>query len=109
MELYISGVQVPKLGSWLDTLSRAHLVQKQDKEAALASILAQVAVALAPEKLTSINSAWKRFLNHSFFLESREENKELEMRKELDEVKEMKISISKDKSGKLVLSGLKDL
>lgn len=111
MELYTSGVKVPRLGSKLDILSRAYLTHKINKEVAIGKILAYSASGVSkPEVSRDITSIWRNYVNLSYFLE--EETRELEsaMLAEYEKTKHisLKANVIVDSSGsrKVMISGI---
>ena len=82
MELYTTGVKVPKLGSRLDRLSREFLYRKADKDLSLASLIAHIASAAGNNTLgnnqwhNNINRIWQEYVGQSFYNESNRKRQE---------------------------------
>lgn len=110
MELYTSGVKVPKLGTHLDRLSREYLTHKSNREVAFAKLLAYSAAGSADEKITrEINSIWRDYVNLSYFLEESSRAREASMMKEYESMKDIKLtakSVGKGTDQHIVISGI---
>ncbi len=110
MELYTSGVKVPRLGTPLDRLSRAYLTHKLNRELAFTKLLAYTASNTGGEKITrEVNSIWRDYVNLTYFLEDDVRNSEALMMKEYEAVKDLKLTATTVGTGankEIVISGL---
>ena len=111
MELYVSGVKVPKLGSLLDIQARGYLTKRVSKEIAFAELLAQVAIGVgggAKGWADKIKSVWSKYISAVYYLQDEIEVQETRMREEYEYWKKVKPKIYKEK-GKpgLYVKGIK--
>lgn len=110
MELYTSGVKVPKLGSPLDRLSREYLTHRSNREVALAKLIGYSAAASGDEKITrEINNIWRDYVNLSYFLEESSRAREASMMKEYESMKHLQLtakSVGKGEDQQIVISGI---
>ena len=109
MELYVSGVSVPKLGSIQDVIARKYLVKKAQKDVYLNRLTAQIASGIGAgdsKWLKSITEMWNNYVGLAFYMESEIEQREEHMRAEYDLIKDLKPVMFKDKDGRLKVSGI---
>jgi hypothetical protein len=116
MELYVSGVKVPTLGSFQDKVLRQFLTKRAVREVNKNKVVALSAVAMAnmsktpSETVKEILHAFSDYVNMELFLENVREETELMMRDEYEFWRKVrpKINISKDgKGASLSVSSLK--
>ena len=108
MELFVSGVQVPKLGSLMDKMSRSYLLRKTNKEISLNKLIAHIATAAGEGKewSTAISKIWNGYLNISYGTENEEDQRETNMQQEYMYWKTIKPKLTKDSKGQLVVTDL---
>jgi hypothetical protein len=110
MELYVSGVAVPKLGSLQDRLARQYLARRADKEVAKNKVLAMAAVASGgPDNdkwAKEVSSVFGNYVNLELFLEGEVEKQERDMQREFEYWKTVKPTVVKGKDGSLSVKGI---
>lgn len=110
MELYVSGVQVPKLGSLMDRTARSYLFKRVNKEVTINRLLAQIATGVGgdgnKEWSNTISGIWNNYLNLAYYTEDETEQRETDMQEEYAFWKTIKPKIIKDAKGKLTVTGL---
>ena len=103
LDLFTSGVQVPKLGSRLDVLSRAFLTRKTNKDVSFAKLLAYTAANNADSKAREdITRIWSEYLDQSYYQESTLKRVEANMLAEYEKVKDLRLSATVSKNGIVV-------
>jgi len=115
MELHVSGVEVPKLGSAKDKILRHYLIKKASKEVSKNKVMAFMALAVAnlsksPQKtLDEILRTWNDYVNQELYLEAVNEQQETDMREEFEFWRKIspKVNIRKDGGLELSVSSLK--
>jgi hypothetical protein len=72
MELYTSGVKMPKFGSNLDIMARRYLFKKANKDLTFASLVAHIASSAgnSREWTDNISRIWNEYVNLSSYSES---------------------------------------
>lgn len=112
MELFVSGVAVPKLGSIQDVMARQYLTKRSKKEVALNSLMAHMASEIptspSPEWRRSISNLWNNYVNMAYFLEDELEIRERDMQEEFERWRHVRPTVHKDKNGRLIIKGLLD-
>lgn len=110
MELYVSGVKVPKLHSIQDKMARAYLTKKVVKEVSFNKILAQIAVGVGgPDSKNwsrEIGAMWSNYANQAFYMDDEVSKREQEMQEEFQTWKQVTPEIHFSKEG-LKLTKLK--
>ena len=109
MELYVSGVKVPKLGSLQDRILRNYLTKRASREVGKNKLLAQIATAVGGESKewsSAISRIWSDYVNMEFFLEGADDEREADMKNQFEYWTKVKPVIVKDKDGKLSVKGL---
>lgn len=116
MELHLSGVKVPRLGSLHDRIYREYLTKRAVKKVNQTKVVAQAAIAVAnmsktpKETVEAIVHAFSDYVNMELYLENVRTETEQMMRDEYEYWKKSrpKVNISKDgKSLSLSMSSLK--
>lgn len=116
MELHLSGVKVPKLGSIHDKLYREYLTKRALKEVNKNKVMAQAAIAMANvsktprETVQAVIDAFSDYVNMELFLENVKYETEQILRDEYEFWRKVrpKIKINKDgKGATLSVSSLK--
>lgn len=110
MELYVSGVEVPKLGSSKDIVLREYLVYKANKEVTKNKIFVQSALVAASEHQEiqkKLTGTWNDYVNMELYLEEQKVELERSMQEEYTYWKTVKPKISKDEKGNFTVSGIK--
>lgn len=108
----MSGVDMPRLGSYQDVVLRQYLVKKASTEVykhKLFTYMAMAMTSLAKDPkplLDAISSTWNDYVNMEMFQENITAQKEQDMREEYDFWKKVKPKINIGKDGKLSVSGL---
>lgn len=110
MELYVSGVEVPKLGSLKDRMLRQYLARKANKEIALNKMLAQIASASGGPGNDawhkSISSTFNNYVNMELYLEGEIEKREDSMMQDFEYWKTVKPVAIIGKDGGLTIKGI---
>lgn len=119
MKLHLSGVKLPKLGSIQDRIYRDYLVKEAQLEAKKTEMVMLMTLtnptiqdpAKYREWSGSIKGLWTQYLSMLLNVELPEHTKkEVEMLEYYQNtMKHAKLKLSKDKAGKLKLSGLEKL
>lgn len=103
LDLFTSGVQVPRLGSRLDVLSRAFLTRKTNREVSFAKLLAYAAANNAEGKAREdISRVWSEYLDQSYYQESTLKRVEANMLAEYEKVKDIKLQATISRDGLVV-------
>lgn len=110
MELYVSGVEVPKLGSLKDVMARQYLARRANKEIALNKMLAQIASSNGGAGNTewhkSISSTFNNYVNMALYLEGEVEKREEDMQEQFKYWKTIKPVAIIGKDGGLTIKGI---
>lgn len=111
MELYFSGVSIPRLGSIKDFVLRDYLVKQARKEVHKNQLMAYSAMAMAAlvkskELQGAILKTWNDYLNLEMFMEGQKEQEELDMREEYEFWKSVKPKLNIGKDGSVSVSGI---
>lgn len=110
MELYVSGAEVPKLGSFKDKIARQYLSRKSEVEVSKYKLLALSAIASAgpnnQDWTRTVSSAFSNYSNLEFYLEDEIKRREVDMRFEFEQWRNVRPSIVKDKDGNLSIKGI---
>ena len=110
MELFTSGVKVPKLGSLQDRMARGYLTHKLNREIAYAKLLAYTASNTEDEKVSrEINNIWREYVNVSCFLGENVRAREMKMMQEYENIKDIKLAatcVGKGTDKKVVITGI---
>ncbi len=116
MKLHVSGVKVPRLGSVEDRVIRQYLTKEAQKETKKAQLLALIAINSAQttdqneasEWLNKVRKIFNVYLGLEYGVEIPEQTEiEVKMSNYYEKVvKKMKLKLSKDGTGQLVVSGL---
>ncbi len=110
MELYVSGVKVPKLGSSADIVLRNYLIYKANKEVTKNKIFVQTALVTAanhPEIQKKITETWNDYVNMELYLEEQRVELERSMQEEYAYWKTVKPKVVQDEKGNFKVSGIK--
>lgn len=110
MELYVSGVQVPKLGSSKDIVLRDYLIYKANKEVTKNKIFVQsslVTAAAHPEIQKRLTETWNDYVNMELYLEEQRVEMERSMQEEYAYWKTVKPKVTTDAKGNFTVSGIK--
>lgn len=103
LDLYTSGVKVPKLGSSLDILSRAFLTKRTNKEVSFAKLVAYAAASNSDGKAKEdITHIWSEYLDQAYYQESTLKKNEAHMLAEYEKVKDLKLTATVSKGGIVV-------
>lgn len=109
VDLYLSGVKVPKLGSSQDIVLRKFLTNRSSKEVYLNKLLARTALNTSEGKkelIDDVTSSWNDYVNLVFYLENTKEEKTKEMMEEYEVWKKIMPKVKLGKDGKLVVTGI---
>lgn len=109
MELFVSGVKVPRLGSYADRMAREYLIKRASKEVYLNKIIAQIAqntAGTSKEISQAVTNSWNEYVNHAFFLEDKKQQRENDMQDEYKFWKKIKPKLKISKTGALSVTGL---
>jgi len=109
MDMLLSGIQVPKLGSVQDRTLRAFMTKKIGREVAQVKLLAQIASASGGSDkswVRTISSIWKDYLRSSYHLEAEHENLENDMLEEYKKFAHIRPKLVIEKDGTLKVKGI---
>ena len=110
MELFVSGVKVPKLGSLQDVIARQYLVKKAQKEITLNKLQAQMAMVSNPNPESgwsnTISQMWNSYVNTACYMEDEVHLREEEMQLEFEHWKTIKPVMYKDENGHVKVKGI---
>lgn len=109
MELFVSGVKVPKLGSYADRMARDYLIKRASKEVYRDKLLVQIAQNTAgdsKEISQHIVNTWNDYVGFAYFMDDKKYQKEVDMRKEYDFWKKVRPKLKLQGKDKLTVSGI---
>lgn len=112
MQLYVSGVEVPKLNSPKDIVLREFLVKEANREIHRNKVMAYNALAVAnlskngTELVKEISKSWNDYVNVALFMEEVNAQVEMDMQQEYAFWKNVAPKINIGKNGKITVSGL---
>lgn len=110
MELYVSGLKVPKLNSLNDRMARSYLLKRVGKEIALNKILAQIAIGVSEpgDKVwtRTITNLWGEYITKAYYMDSQEDESANDMAQEYKEWVNKKLKLEIQKDGSISLKGL---
>lgn len=110
MELYVSGVKIPKLGSSKDIVLREFLIYKANKEVTKNKIFVQTALVTAAQHTEiqrKLTDTWNDYVNMELYLEEQKVEMERSMQEEYAYWKTVKPKVTKDAEGNFKVSGIK--
>lgn len=105
----MSGVKVPKLGSFQDRAARKYLLQKSDKEIAFARMIAHIAASNKPGDQVwnkEISSMYSNYINLALYLDSSEDSRAEEMQKDFEYWKTVRPIATVSKDGNISIKGI---
>lgn len=103
LDLFTSGVKVPRLGTRLDILSRAFLTKKTHKEVSFAKLVAYSAANSSDRKVREdITRIWSEYLDQAYYQESTIQRIETAMLTEYEKVKDLKLTATVTPGGIVV-------
>lgn len=114
LRLYTSGVKVPKLGSYKDSVLRQFMLMESKKNINLNQIQAYIAMAAGDSKQwqANIKKIWSSYIALELGMEVEDEekatlNSEKEMMSQYEAVRKLRPKLIVDrKNGKLIVTGL---
>ena len=116
MKLYVSGVPVPKLGSFRDRVLRQYLSNEDALEVSRTSFDAFTTILLAEGKQGKdlISKKWDEHVakQYGVFEEMAQKrlHEEVELSEQYEAIRDLRPVVSKDKkTGKLIVSGLESM
>ena len=106
----MKGIDPPPLGSLQDVILRGYLskeVGKKIKEKSLLALIAHGTSLHIKEWGTHVDKVFQNYLRAELGLEDEEKEKEVSLIQQYELIKDLRPEMQKDKSGKIVVKGIK--
>ena len=109
MDMHLSGLTVPKLGSLQDRTIRSYMTKKVGREIAATKLLAQVASAAGggdKKWERAVANIWNDYLRATYYLEAEQENLEQDMLAEYKKFAHIRPTLVIEKDGTMAVKGV---